>query len=204
MKKMFLTYSFFLYAFSFGQNPIIPIESLDGSTPPIGAYLKDTNNSQILYIGTWRYAENGKELAIVLRRYTRVNLGSIYQDILIGEYKYAENGVTIVNTLANLDFDLPNKWNHNIRGGTPINNASFPLCLDCEPQEKRMVLGLRDPIREASGKLTLRRININGNPAIHMILYGNGETYKIDDPNVNKENFNLRVNISECVLLKID
>lgn len=188
----------------YAQSPIIPIESFDGSTLSAGAYLQDTNNRQIPYIGTWRYAENGKELTIVLKRYTRVNLGSIYQDILIGEYKYAENGVTIVNTLANLDVDLPNKWSHNISGGTPINTTSFPLCLDCEPQEKRMVLGLRDPIREASGKLTLRRININGNPAIHMILYGNGETYNFDDPNVNTENFNLRVNISECVLLKID
>ncbi|NBL64574.1 hypothetical protein GV828_05090 [Flavobacterium sp. NST-5] len=204
MKKMFLTYLFFLYVFSFGQNPIIPIESLDGSTPPLGAYLKDTNNRQIPYIGTWRYAQNGKELTIVLKRYTMVNLGSIYQDILIGEYKYSENGVTIVNTLANLDVDLPNKWSHNIRGGTPINVASFPLCPDCTNDEKRMVLGLFDPLQNIGGLLTLRRISVNGSPALHMYLIEKQGNTVSEELTGDLPDPGLLINIRDCILLKVD
>ncbi|NBL64573.1 hypothetical protein GV828_05085 [Flavobacterium sp. NST-5] len=204
MKKIYIISLFFFSVFSFGQNPIIPIESLDGSTPPIGAYLKDTNNRQIPYIGTWRYAQNGKELTIVLRRFTMAPLNRGYADLLFGEYKYVENGITIINTLPNLDADMPNKWNHNISGSFPIDNLTYPLCPDCTNDEKRMVLGLFDPLQNIGGLLTLRRISVNGSPALHMYLIEEQGNTVSEELAGDLPDPGLLINIRDCILLKVD
>jgi len=100
--------------------------------------------------------------------------GRTYDDILVGEYEYIENGVVKINTLSNLNANLPNKWSHNIRGGYPKNSEAYPLCLDCTSNEKRMSMSLHDPIRNVSGSMTLRLISVNGTPALKMDLWGDG------------------------------
>ncbi|MNE48973.1 hypothetical protein D3C80_1434650 [compost metagenome] len=186
----------------YAQSPVIPIES-DQIDIPNGAYEKDVNNRQLPYVGTWRYSENGKELTIVLRRYAMTFTGRTYDDILAGEYKYVVNGVTVINTLPNLDADLPSKWSHNISGTYPISRFASPYCPECAADEKRMAMGFFDPIRNVSGSLTLRRITVNGVPAIKMNLIGEGQVIDENDTR-SPEDFLLHVDIRECILLKVD
>jgi len=186
----------------YAQSPVIPIESSQIDIPN-GAYEKDVNDRQLPYVGTWRYAENGKELTMVLRRYIMTFTGRTYNDILVGEYKYVVNGVTIINTLPNLEANLPNKWSHNISGSYPISRLAFPYCPECGTDEKRMAMGLFDPIREVSGSLTLRRITVNGVHALKMILFAEGGVVPDTDTR-SPEEFLLHVDISECILLKVD
>lgn len=203
MKKHILIMIIAITTNFYAQSPIIEIESWDGSTLPLGAYLKDANNRQLPYVGTWRYSENGKELTFVLRRYVMTFLGRTYRDILAGEYKYVVNGVTVINTLPNLEANLPNKWSHNIRGSYPIGRLASPYCPECAPDEKRMAMGFFDPIREVSGSLTLRRITVNGVPALKMILFAEGGVVPDSDTR-SPEDFLLHVDISECVLMKVE
>ncbi|NBL63845.1 hypothetical protein GV828_01380 [Flavobacterium sp. NST-5] len=203
MKKYILILIVAISTNAFAQNPVIEIESWDGKMLPNGAYLKDANNRQSQYVGTWHYSENGKELTLVLKRYEMAFTGRTYNDILVGEYKYVVNGITVINTLPNLNNDLPNKWSHNISGSYPIGRLASPYCPECDPDEKRMAMGFFDPIREISGSLTLRRITVNGVAAIKMDLFAESEVVDENDTR-SPEDFQLHVDISECVLLKIE
>ena len=202
--KNTIKFLFILCSFAtFAQSPVVSMESWNGQTLTAGSYLKDNNNRQDPYIGTWRFTQGNTSLTIVLRKYTMAFLGRTYRDILAGEYQYIENGVEKINTLPNLDVNLPNKWSHNIRGGSPLASQAYPLCPDCNLDEKRMSLSLYDPMRNLSARLTLRRINVNGVPALQMDLWGDGAIVSESD-NIPEEDLYIHVKITKCVLLKVD
>ena len=89
-----------------------------------------------------------------------------YEDYLIGEYQYFENGIEKINTLPQIDIIYSNQLSHSIKGNNLLENNNRPICNDCSPNEKRVKLGFKDPIRQLGGEIILRRITVNGQPAL--------------------------------------
>ena len=64
MKKLIFILILNLSYISVAQNPIIPLESKNG-TRQNGAYYKDTNNVLNAYEGTWLYTNGSTSLEII-------------------------------------------------------------------------------------------------------------------------------------------
>jgi len=119
-----------------------------------GAYYKDTYNDFNNYTGTWKYTNGTTSLTITLQKKAMKvrNYGqnTIYEDVLVGGYKYIENGVEKINTLAQLSTDLPNVYSYNIVGKVIIGPNS-QYCLNCGPNDRKILLTFNDPNRYIEG-----------------------------------------------------
>lgn len=137
-----------------GQTPIIPIFQGDGSSGQVeNAYYKDTYNDYDRFEGTWRYANNGDTLEIVLKKKEMQYIKSLpknyFEDILIGEYRYVENGIEKLNTLDNLNINFNDPYNYNIVGGIIRKyDPSLPsgYCAGCEPGDVKVLLDYYESI----------------------------------------------------------
>jgi hypothetical protein len=148
------------------QIQTIPIERNKpwGNLP--NAYHKDVHNYFNPFEGTWVYEGSGVKLTFSFYKkemvYDSFN-GGFYSDLLVGEYKYEVNGTVLLNTLPNLytpgsGFDKNNIWGMHL-----YPNKNFPECIDCEPFEVRLSLGLRhvnQPLLDT--RLILRKRTISG------------------------------------------
>lgn len=130
------------------------------------AYYKDVNNYLNPFEGTWFYTNGNTTLKIVLQKMTMAANPVYYEDLLIGEYQYIENGMEKINTLSEISIVYDNQAMHNINGNLILENSSRPVCTSCTPGEKRVNLSFSDPIRELGGEIILRRITVNGQPAL--------------------------------------
>lgn len=124
-------------------------ETLRSETPP-NAYLKDTQNFQNQFVGTWVY-QNGQEYLEVkfIKRemmLRRPGQYQFYEDFLVGEYKYIDsNGVVKVNSLNNLNINHYSVFNYNLHSGAKLNNNSYPLCPSCPVGSERLYLDFDEP-----------------------------------------------------------
>ncbi|MGV7105577.1 DUF6705 family protein [Flavobacterium sp. U410] len=112
-----------------------------------GAYFKDLDNEMDKYIGTWQYTHGTDTLTIVLQKKTHIYNGKYYEDLLIGEYRFASNGIEIVNTLSLLSNTTIIGREHNISGRFIQPYNMYPICNDCNSNEKRFMLNFHDPER---------------------------------------------------------
>lgn len=134
------------------QSPVIPL--FDGSDylGTENAYYKDTENDFDRFVGTWKFTEGDQEFEIVLRKkqqhmFSYANK-TFYEDMMYGEYKYVdENGNTLVNSLSNIDNPTIDVSQHLIFGNTILHYKSLPPCEDCQPDERRVSLRLKDEQR---------------------------------------------------------
>jgi len=118
-----------------------------------GAYYKDTHNDFDNFTGTWKYTRGTISLTITLQKKTMVpnDFGSknIFEDVLVGEYKYIENGIVKINTLSQLSLDL-DPLEYNITGKAIIGPNS-QYCLNCGPNDRKVLLIFSDPDRDILG-----------------------------------------------------
>ncbi|MCW4468033.1 hypothetical protein OGH69_03570 [Flavobacterium sp. MFBS3-15] len=141
--------------FGMGCRAQTPIKSLyEDDTDISGAYYKDLYNDLDNFVGTWKYTDGTTSLTITLekREMQVFNNGKnhYYADFLVGEYKYIENGVEIINTLPRLTSNIINPWNFNIVGNIIVGPNS-QYCLNCGPNDRKVVLGFNDPTRDIFG-----------------------------------------------------
>ena len=65
----------------------------------------------------------------------------------------------------------------------------FPICQECVINEKRLRLSFSDPIRKIYGNLIIRKVNINGQNAIKIKLYGANNKYYVANTNPLADDF---------------
>ena len=148
------------------QNPVFDISQDRGTDNLTGAYYKDLNNNLIPFVGTYLYTSGNTSLKIVLQKKTMSSVNNRYfHDYLIGEYRYVNNGIEVINTLNNLSQNFSNAWNYNIGGNLLITQGNTG-CFDCEPNEIAWRGSLIDTSTHNSAQMIIRRITVNGTPAI--------------------------------------
>lgn len=170
MKKIIINICSILFiAVVFAQLPVINIENKNGRYIE-HAYYKDVNNLLNQFEGTYLYTNGNDSLTIVFVKKTMQYNSAFYEDLIIGEYRYVENGIEKINSLQNLTTIYPNVRMHEISGNSIRKNESKPPCTDCAVNEKRLSASFSDDIRNISSQLTIRKITINGQEAIKIIL----------------------------------
>jgi hypothetical protein len=78
-----------------------------------------------------------------------------------------------------LDSISPDLLDHSINGNNFRKNNYYPKCDDCLPNEKRVKLFLFDPIQKVSGNILLRKITVDGKPALKAFKTTAGTTYLV-------------------------
>ncbi|MCW4468036.1 hypothetical protein OGH69_03585 [Flavobacterium sp. MFBS3-15] len=149
-------------------------------------YYKDTFNDFDNYTGTWELVSGTASLRIIFEKKVAYHdsFSGNYSDLLIGEYRYIENGIKKVNTLPHLTNPPSNLIEHTIVGSIIINNDNFPVCNDCPPGQKRVILSFGDPSRDTIdglyGALIIRRADEGGVQKIKIQLVQKGNVVIID------------------------
>ncbi len=181
MKKLYILSILTLFTiFSCkAQSPIIDIEDYSYRNAQEGAYYKDINNYFNVFEGTWLYTEGTTSFKIVLeKKEMRPNDIVYYKDYVSGEYQYIENGVERINTLDNTDVGKV-----AIAGHSLLKSIHRPFCTDCPTDEKRLRVGLSDRIAGLTARLTIRAIEVGGQEALEINIWGNGVgAYDVDNP----------------------
>lgn len=179
MKK--IIYLTVLIVFSINCNAqltIMPIEDFNDFDLQSNTYVMDANGLLNPYVGTWLFSNGNTSLKFVLRKEVNDDNGYYHEDVIYGEYEYIENGVVKVNTLPLIDNIYTAQSNHTIGGNyllTKNDVINYGKCDDCGENEKRLLLTMSDPITQGDGaNLVLRRITVNGQPAISAMIHFGG------------------------------
>ena len=135
----------------FSQN-VIPLYGSDFEQ--IDVYYKDTHNDFDNYTGIWKYTSGSTSLTITLQKKIQQTVynfdGSQYQmDFIVGGYKYVENGIEKINTLSQLSQNL-DIIQYRIYGSSIIAPHSI-YCMDCGPNDRKLLLGFSEPNRHIDG-----------------------------------------------------
>lgn len=155
---------------SYAQIQLSDIE--DPNYPEPNKYYKDSNNLLDSFVGTFLYSNGSTSFEIKLEKKinSSVNNGIYFEDLLIGAYRYVENGVEKVNTLNDLDNNIPN-GSLNPISGNGIMRGKVLGQDDAAPNEAWIYASIKDPISDTSSKLFIRKIMINGQEAIKIGVY---------------------------------
>ncbi|SHE77341.1 hypothetical protein SAMN05444377_101206 [Flavobacterium fontis] len=132
---------------------------------PIGYYFKDMYHVLDPYVGTWVFTDGTTQLKLVLQKKMSNRNNVFFQDMIYGEYQYIENGIEKVNTLSQLNENFSDCGFYSINGNLVVLHDS-PLCFGCEVGEKTLATGIIHDESESIGRLLLKRIIVNGQPAL--------------------------------------
>lgn len=169
MKNILLIIALIISSVCRAQSPII--QSNNGL--PYGdvrnAYYKDIDNLLNQFEGTWVYTNSNSSLKITIVKKIMSYNGKYYEDYLIGDYQYIENGIEKVNTLANISGPMSHLiYGHSIYPG----NFNNPLCNDCLDTDRKVArLHMLQPAKDLDAALYLRRVEVNGQPALKFFIY---------------------------------
>ena len=145
-----------------------------------GAYYKDISGLLLTpFVGTWKYSnpDSTTILIIKLKRILNYNFGNHTKDMIIGEWYYKENGVEKINTLADIDVDLPFQFNHRIAAYRIINTKQRPPCNECDPSEKRVDGRISDDFLGIAGEIYFRHLPGVGPNSISVLVRFEGIKY---------------------------
>ena len=154
------------------QTEIIDI--LDRGLIPIAPnqYYRDTNYLLNSYEGTWVFSEGNKYLKFVLEKKVSHFNGIFHEDIIIGGYEYKVNGVTLVNTLMDINSSYLNSIEFSLSADGFINNDFYPICNECDFNEKRLMMSFSETASDLRGRIFARRLNIAGQEVLKIKLQG--------------------------------
>lgn len=96
----------FISMIGYSQTPILPLD-VDPDQITNGAYLKDTENQLLPFIGTWVYQQGNKKVTLKFHKilyYGEWGFPRYYLDMLEANYKVEEGSTVIYNNL-NDSFD---------------------------------------------------------------------------------------------------
>ncbi|AWM12589.1 hypothetical protein DI487_01005 [Flavobacterium sediminis] len=132
------------------QNPIIPRFDPNFYLGDVdGAYYKDVDNYLDQFVGTWMYTEGDTILKVTFFKKEMLLIdNSYYEDCLVGEFQYIEDGVEKANTLSNLDVNYLGLFDYNMYSVTRIRKTSYPVCDECNANEKRLVMFFTEPAND--------------------------------------------------------
>lgn len=169
MKKIFILILFISFANCKAQSPIIQSNAGHPYGDIPNAYYKDIDNLLNQFEGTWLYTNGNSSLKVTIVKKIMSYNGKYYEDYLIGDYQYIENGVEKVNTLDNIN----NQVDHLIDGHSVYpGNFNNPLCNECLRSERKVAdLFMRQPAKGLYAALYLRRVEVNGQPALKFFIY---------------------------------
>lgn len=156
---------------------IINIIDDDGITVP-NAYYKDVNNLLNPFEGVWLFTEGNSELRIILTKKVDHNNGLYREDVIIGGYEYKVNGTTLVNTLDDINNFYLNSIQYSLSGNFIMENDFSPPCISCSTGEKRLMLSFSETQSTVMGTLIVRAIQVNGQDAIKVKLFGTTVYYE--------------------------
>ncbi|RZJ68879.1 MAG: hypothetical protein EOO45_14365 [Flavobacterium sp.] len=189
MKKIFLTLTILIVLACTAQSQIYPLYNNPDQGKVPGAYYKDTFGDFDNYIGTWKYTNGNIVFIITLQKKLRSfnPHRNFYRDVIVGGYSYVENGVEKINTLPQLLQLHDDVYFYSIVGSTINKAGNFPICDDCDPNQKRLILRFNDPervnIEGLSGEIVLRRIESGGVQKLEVWLRQTGNvTYVAGSP----------------------
>ena len=179
MKK--IIYLTVLIVFSINCNAqltIVPLQDRIPGETMGNHYIADVDGLLNPYVGTWMYSNGTTSLKFVLRKEVNDDNGYYHEDVIYGEYEYIENGVVKVNTLPLIDNIYTAQSHHTIGGNyllTKNDVINYGKCDDCGENEKRLYVSMSDPITNNDGaRLVMRRITVNGQPAISAMIHFGG------------------------------
>ena len=169
MKKTLTLLVILVLSLSCKAQVLDTYETLSWDTPP-NAYLKDTQNFQDQFVGTWVY-QNGQEyleVRFIKKEMFLMEPGSkqYYEDVLVAEYKYIDsNGVEKVNSLNNLYTNHTSIFNYNLYSGAKLRLDTYPLCPSCPIGTERLYMHFDEPANDDLGLdagFVIRRVVENG------------------------------------------
>lgn len=140
------------------QSTIIDITASEAGLPD-GYYLKDTNNILNQFEGTYVYSLNNI-FKISLKKIVNQPVNSHFEDMIIGEYQYIENSIEKINTLSSLNTNYSDQFlKHSIASMYILENKNSWLwkCPECNSNEKRLVLRIRDRLTNRFANLLIRK-----------------------------------------------
>lgn len=147
-------------------------------------YKKDLNSLLEPFQGTYLYTNGNTSFKIVLEKKIKQKVGLHFEDLIIGEYQYIKNGVEKINTLSNLNIGYSDQYlKHGIAGNSIISNINNRLwkCPQCNPNEKRLILRIRDVVTERYANLLMRRTVVNGQQLMQVKINNvNTISYNVD------------------------
>jgi len=159
---------------------IVDIETAGDIIEP-DTYLKDINNFYNPFEGTWLYSNGITSLKIVLTKNIMQPWQGYFFDDLIGQYEYKENNIVIRSTLNN-----PDNYNCGMYGSHLLKNNQSGggiACPNCPTNERRVTLTIWDYDRDLGGHIYLKRITVNGLPALEGFILGSGVgSYDVTNP----------------------
>lgn len=197
MKNILVFVLMFIGTVCSSQTPILPLFDYDGDPYVSGAYYKDTFNDFDNFTGTWQYTNAGTSLIIKLQKRIQYysTIRKRYYDMVIGEYKYIENGIEKINTLNHLIQNYPDPFDYNLVGKLITTAGDYPICTNCSPNEKLLILNFTDPSRSEvlglDGEIILRRVDSGSTQKLELILQQTGNLYIIDDVEPAYSSFNV-------------
>lgn len=199
--KYILKFLMLLTFFSCKAQIIVPLAVDSDAAYTNGTYNKDVDNDFSKYIGTWKYQNGNTTLTISLvkKTFEYFPYKNYYQDLLIGEYKYVHNGTEIINTLSLLANNSLRGDDHSISGNLIWTKNLYPICSDCEENERRIKLSISDPERTyLSNSIILRYKNDNGTQKIIVKIYKSDNSIMQPEGSPNE----MRLPYGEYILIK--
>lgn len=152
-------------------------------------YLKDTNNLLNQFVGTWEYTNGSTKLKIILKKAVNNYNGFYREDLIYGEYQYIENGIEKLNTLSKIDLTYQAQFDHSIAGNIILlKNARQLPCSDCLDTERRLLAIISDEVKQVAGRIFIRRVIQNGEPALSILVHFTGiKTINNDASDIEQE-----------------
>jgi len=151
---------------TFAQNPVIDLKNYYGDDIA-GAYYKDVGNLLNAFEGTYVYTNGNEIFKIVLVKKVMQYDTEYYEDLIIGEYQHIKNGLERINTISQINTIYNNQRRHNIKGNSLINkNNRQWKCPECNDNEKRLRLSIKDVSTGRIADILIRRTIENGQQII--------------------------------------
>ncbi len=171
MKKIAIILIIFISSCK-AQTEIIDI--LDRGKKLLGPdkYYQDTNDLLNSYEGVWIFSEGNQYLKFILEKKTSHYNGVYYEDVIIGGYEYKVNGVTLINTLLDINSNYTYSIQYSLSADGFISSDFFPLCPECDANEKRLMMSFSEPSSDLGGIIYARRMNIGGQEVLKIKLQG--------------------------------
>ena len=181
MKKILFTLVLNLYL-NIANAQYTSIQNIDGWTQSLeNAYYQDTNNLLNPFVGHYKYEWNGVVFEIKLQKREAFFKGFNYHDILIGSYKHVINNEVQIDVLNDINNNHQYPHNYFIYGNEIITGKNRD-CLDCDDQEKWVILSIKDPESGGVNKIYLRKITVNGQPTLRVFIYPVTRVRNVNDP----------------------
>jgi hypothetical protein len=147
--------------------------NLDGANENYGKdgfYYKDINNVLNNFVGNYKLESGTVSFSISLQKKINSSYGGAFnEDILIGAYKYVDNNIEKINTLNTLNTILSDGKNYPIHANLILTGNEMG-CTTCGNSEKHLYGSIYDPVSGATDDIFIRKIIVNGQPAIKVFI----------------------------------